>query len=371
LTGQITRAEREALRDLVGKFLANEHPMHVVRRLLDTEHGYDASLWSRFSEGLGLSSLAVPEDYGGQGLGLAELAIVMEEMGGTLACLPYLSSAVLAGSALADCKDEEVKNRFLPQIARGLLATLALPFASMESPLRARLRGDDWHIDGLAPYVIDGVSSELLLVFASTDAGPSLFLIEGHAAGLSRKSLQPFDLTRRLASLEFHDVPARLIGSAGEADSMIKDVADRALVALSAEQLGAAKACLRMSVDYARTRFQFGRQIGSFQAIKHKCADMLLAVEMGNSALDCALEEEGGDNFSAYASLAKTLCSEALARCAVHNIQIHGGIGFTWEHDAHLYFRRAKSSQSLFGDAAFHRERYARLLLAPVREVTV
>ncbi|MES2986388.1 MAG: acyl-CoA dehydrogenase family protein [Pseudomonadota bacterium] len=360
-------AEREALRDTVRKFLRKEHSPAMLRRMIDDDAGFDPEIWQRACSDLGLAAMTIPIAQNGLGLGLVELAIVMEEMGRSLVTLPYLSSAVLGATTLAATGDEAAIARLLPGIAAGNRIALAAPLDGTALSLVAQPDGTAWQVHGSADLVLDGATSQILLVAANTPAGPSLFEVDVEAASLIRTALPTLDLTRRIATIAFSGAPARLIGTPGEASAILDATLNRALVALAAEQLGGARACLEMSVDYARTRFQFGRQIGSFQAIKHKCADMLVSVEAAAAALAFALED-AADPVSARASLAKVICSETFDRCATDNIQIHGGIGFTWEHDAHLYFRRAKASQALFGDAAFHRERYVQLEFMNISE---
>jgi len=221
--------------------------------------------------------------------------------------------------------------------------------------------GDGHTLTGTKMFVIDGHSADVVLVLARTDAGISLFAVEGDAAGLTRTPLATMDQTRKQARLEFADTPARLIESEGIGWDFVARVLDLAAVGLAAEQVGGAQKVLEMAVEYAKVRVQFGRPIGSFQAIKHKCADMLLEVESAKSAayygMWCA--SEMNDELPSTASLAKAYCSEAYFHAAAENIQIHGGIGFTWEHPAHLYFKRAKSSELLFGDPTYHREQLA------------
>ncbi len=206
--------------------------------------------------------------------------------------------------------------------------------------------------------MLDGHTADLLIVAARTAAGVSLFAVEANANGVERTALSTMDQTRKQAKITFTDAPATLIGTDGAGWAVIETVLDLAAVALAAEQVGGAQKVLDMSVEYAKERIQFGRPIGSFQAIKHKCADMLLEVESAKSAAYYAgwCASEMNDELPSVASLAKAYCSEAYFHCAAENIQIHGGIGFTWEHPAHLYFKRAKSSELLFGDPSYHRE---------------
>jgi alkylation response protein AidB-like acyl-CoA dehydrogenase len=224
--------------------------------------------------------------------------------------------------------------------------------------LAASESGGGWTLDGHKMFVIDGAVADLVLVAAHTGRGVSLFAVEGTASGLTRTALATMDQTRKQARLEFAGTPARLVGEEGGAGDVLTRTLDLAAVALAAEQVGGAQRCLDMAVEYAKSRIQFGRPIGSFQAIKHKCADMLLEVESAKSAAYYAgwAAAEDSDELPVVASLAKSYCSEAYFHAAAENIQIHGGIGFTWEHDAHLYFKRAKSSELLLGDPSYHRE---------------
>jgi alkylation response protein AidB-like acyl-CoA dehydrogenase len=224
--------------------------------------------------------------------------------------------------------------------------------------LAATSTGDGWRLDGHKTYVLDGCLAQVILVVARSDAGVSLFAVVGSAPGLTRSSMPTMDQTRKQARLVFSSVPARLVGADGGGWPVVSRALDFAAIALAAEQVGGAQRVLEMSVEYAKTRVQFGRPIGSFQAIKHKCADMLLAVESAKSAAYYAAWAAAEDNSEVpvMASLAKAFCSEAYFQAAADNIQIHGGIGFTWDHPAHLYFKRAKSSELIFGDPAYHRE---------------
>ncbi|HEY1119788.1 MAG TPA: acyl-CoA dehydrogenase, partial [Acidimicrobiales bacterium] len=218
--------------------------------------------------------------------------------------------------------------------------------------------GDGYAITGEKMFVLDGHTADLIIVAAKTGAGTSLFTVKSDASGLTREALSTMDQTRKQAKLTFADTPATLLGTDGQGWSVLSTVLDLTAVALAAEQVGGAQFVLEMAVQYAKDRVQFGRPIGSFQAIKHKCADMLLEVESAKSAAYYAAwcAAEMNDELPSVASLAKAYCSEAYFHAAAENIQIHGGIGFTWEHPAHLYFKRAKSSELLFGDPTYHRE---------------
>lgn len=356
--------EQDQLRAFVRQFLDEKSDEAAVRELMETDLGYDEAVWSQMAEQLGLQSLIIPEEFGGQGFSWVELIVVLEEMGRSLLCAPFFSSVVLSTSALMLSGDEAAQQKYLPGIASGeLISTVALTEENGrwdESGVSATASpsGDEWAINGAKHYVLDGHTAGFLIVAARTEAGVSLFAVDGDAAGLERTALATMDQTRKQAKLTFSDSPASLIGTDGEGWAVLERVLDRAAVGLAAEQVGGAQKVLDMSVEYAKDRVQFGRPIGSFQAIKHKCADMLLEVESAKSAAYyaawCAAEDN--DELPAMASLAKSYCSEAYFHATAENIQIHGGIGFTWEHPAHLYFKRAKSSELLFGDPTYHRE---------------
>jgi alkylation response protein AidB-like acyl-CoA dehydrogenase len=356
--------EQEELRKAVRRFLDDKSPSTEVRRLMETTEGYDPAVWSQMANQLGLQALAIPEAYGGAGFGYVELVVVLEEMGRTLLCAPFFSTVALAANALLSSGDEAAKGEYLPGIASGdTIATLAFTEESGRWELdgitmEAKPAGDGWVLDGTKSYVLDGHTANLILVAARTANGLSLFAVAGDADGLTRTALSTMDQTRKQAKLTFAATPARLIGEDGGAGPVLSKTLDLAAVALAAEQVGGAQRVLDMSVDYAKTRIQFGRPIGSFQAIKHKCADMLLEVESAKSAAYYAgwAAAEDNDELPVTACLAKAYCSEAYFHAAAENIQIHGGIGFTWEHDAHLYFKRAKSSELILGDPSYHRE---------------
>ncbi len=356
--------EQEELRKTVRQFLEAKSPETAVREQMDTEAGFDPAVWQQMGEQLGLQGLVIPEEYGGSGYGYIELVVILEEMGRALLCAPFFSSVVLAANTLIHSGDEAAKAEYLPGIASGeTIATLALTeengrWDEAGVTIEATANGDSWTISGTKLYVLDGHTANLLLVAARTPGGVSLFAVPADAAGVERTPLATMDQTRKQAKITFTDTPARLIGTEGGGWPVLERVLDLAAVALAAEQVGGAQFCLEMAVQYAKDRVQFGRPIGSFQAIKHKCADMLLEVESAKSAAYYAgwCASELNDELPSVASLAKAYCSEAYFHAAAENIQIHGGIGFTWEHPAHLYFKRAKSSELLFGDPTYHRE---------------
>jgi alkylation response protein AidB-like acyl-CoA dehydrogenase len=362
--------EQEELRKMVRRFLEEKSPESEVRRLMATSEGYDPAVWAQMANELALQGLGIPDEYGGQGYGPVELYVVFEEMGAALLCSPYFSTVALAANALLLVGDEASKNDYLPGIASGeTIATVALTddegrWDLAATSTTATRDGDDYRLSGVRNYVTDGSTASLLLVPAMTDAGLSLFAVDGDAEGVSREALSTMDQTRKQSRVVFENASARLVGVEGGALEGLESTLQIAAAALAAEQVGGAQRVLDSSVEYAKNRVQFGRPIGSFQAIKHKCADMLLDVESAKSAAYYAAwaAQERNDELPIAASLAKSFCSEAYFHCAAENIQIHGGIGFTWEHPAHLYFKRAKSSELFLGDPAYHRELLAQRL---------
>jgi len=360
-------AEQEELRASVRRFLSARVPITAVRELMETTDGMDAGVWRQAGEQLGLQGIAIPEEYCGAGFSFAEQAIVLEELGAALYGGPYLASAVLAATALLASPDEDARKRYLPGIASGeTIATLAFTEedGSWEPDairLAATSSADGWRLDGRKSFVLDGHTAHLILVVARSAGGLSLFAVPADASGLATTALPTLDQTRKLARLDFTAVPATLLGPAGDGAAVLGRVLDVAAIAQAAEQLGGAQRALDMAVDYAKIRYQFGRPIGSFQAIKHRCADLLMEVESLRSAVQyaAAAVAEGSPEVPVVAALVKAYASDVFFHVTAENIQIHGGIGFTWEHDAHLYFKRAKASELFLGDASYHREHLA------------
>lgn len=361
--------EQHQFRDVVQRFLKDKSPTTEVRRLMEEEEGFDRTVWKQLCEELGLSALHVPEKYGGQGFGFVELGIVMEEMGRSLLCAPYFSSSVLAAGAILNAGSEQQKMALLPKIASGdCLATLAFtePNGRWDATgveLTATATDEGFQLDGVKSFVLDGHIADLIVVLARTpgtegEQGLSFFTVDADAEGLQRCQLQTMDSTRKQARLDFHCVPAELLGELEQAAPALTKTLDQAAVALANEMVGGAQQLLDSAIAYSQIRVQFGRTIGSFQAIKHKCADLLLEVELAKSAAYYAASAaaEDDDNLPALASIAKSSAAEAYMRAAADCIQIHGGIGFTWDHDTHLWFKRAKSSEVFLGDPAYHRE---------------
>ncbi len=357
--------DQEELRRFVRQFLEEKSPESAVRDLMETERGYDEAVWRQMAAQMGLQGIAIEERHGGGGFTFRELVLVLEEMGRSLLCAPYFSTVVLAVGALSRSGDEAACEELLPAIAAGdCIATLAVEEDDEAHGTVALADGTGWRLRGEKSYVLDGHVADIVLVAARSPKGLGLFRCGGDAEGLQRELLPTLDLTRKQARLTFDGTPADAVGTLGEGGAVLDRVLQLAAVALAAEQVGGAQQCLDMAVGYAKERMQFGRPIGSFQAIKHRCADLLLDTETARSAAYYAgwCAATGDDDLPVAAAMAKAHCSDAYFRAAAENIQIHGGIGFTWEHPAHLYFKRAKSSQLMFGDPAHHRERLANLV---------
>jgi len=359
--------EQRALRSAVADLMARHFSEAQVRTLLATDTGLDPKVWHELAA-MGLTGLLIAEEYGGAGAGPVEMSIAMEEMGRVLLVGPFLSTAVLVPSLLAEVGDAAECAAVLPRIAAGeLIAGVAfaeddsarLPAAIATS---AGAIGDAWHVTGYKHFVLDGQSAQLFYVLAATDAGPAVFAVDAGAAGLDVTPLTTVDPTRKLSRLQFVDTPARLIGRLGAGVEVFAAALDHAALALVAEQAGGARRVVEMASEYAKTRYQFGRAIGSFQAVKHMCADMLLEAESAVSAARFVAGSfaEQAPSRIADLALAQAYCSDAFVFVAATNIQVHGGIGFTWEHPAHLYLRRARSDAQLLGSPSWHRDRYLR-----------
>jgi len=354
------------LRDLLDARSATDD----VFRTMESPIGHDERLWRDLAE-LGICGMAVPEDLGGSGATFLETTIAAEELGRSLACVPFFASAVLAQSALLSCSNATVQERWLPRLASGsVIGTVALAepngrWDALASGVSAQWSDHQWTLAGAKSVVPDGHVADLILVFAQSTSGVGLWAVEGDARGLSRVQLPVMDQTRRLARLELHDVPAELVVAPGEASAALAQTIDLAVIALAAECLGGARRTLETATEYAKTRVQFGRAIGSFQAIKHRCADMLIQTETAESAVSYVRHVLGAPqdpSMALAASMAKAACGDAYSYCSAENIQVHGGIGFTWEHSAHLYFKRARTNQVLLGDSFQHRSRVGDLL---------
>ncbi len=361
--------EQEEFRLIVRRFMEDKSPTTEVRKLMATETGYDKAVWKQLSENLGLPGIHIPETYGGQGFSFIELCIVLEEMGRAVFCAPFFSATALAATAIMEAGNEGQKHALLPDIANGsILATLAMTenpndWSPAATAVTATASDASYHLSGSKTLVVDGLVADLLVVLARTPGtsgshGLSLFTLPGDAPGVSRTALKALDPTRKLARVDFDKAPAQLLGELENAGATMARVLDLAAVALASESVGGAQKMLDSALEYAQMRMQFGRPIGSFQAIKHKCADMLLEVELAKSTVyyAAAAAADKASDLPAVAALTKACASDTYMKAAQECIQIHGGIGFTWENDTHLYFKRAKSSQVFLGDPNYHRD---------------
>ncbi len=343
---------QQALKESARRFLTEQAGIPAARAAM--EAGADPDLWRRIAGELGWPALILPEEHGGFGMGHVELVALVEEMGAVLLASPFFATVCLAANAVLLCGSEAQQARWLPDIAEGGTAALGLSAGVTATPTDG-----GWRLSGVCAGVLDGSDAQrLLVVAAEPDGGRRIFAVS-QARRVARRTL---DATRPVADLHLDEVVP-------DADRLPHDaleaVLDRARIALSAEQVGGAEACLSMAVEYASVRQQFGRPIGSFQAIQHKCADMLVAVESARSACYHAgwVVDHAPAEIPLAAATAASYCGEAFFSCAAENIQIHGGIGFTWEHDAHLFFKRARLSRDLLGSPSAARERIAAAIL--------
>ena len=347
--------EQEELRESARRLLGEKSTSADVRRLSEGDETFDPDTWKQIAE-LGWLGIAIPEEYGGLGYSFVELFVLLEEMGRRLLVAPFFSSIVLAAPAIELAGNDQQKKNLLAPIAEGSLrSTLAFG-----EGVTASKSADGHLLEGTQAHVLDGADADNIIV--ATDAG--LFVVEGNAQGLERTALTTLDETRRFATLTFSSTPAELLGEAGNGEAILEKVLDRARIALAGEAVGGAQECLEQTTQYAKERTQFDRPIGSFQAIQHRLADLYMEVEMARSAAYYAAwaAAEDSDEVSKVAPLAKAYCTETFFHAASESIQIHAGIGFTWEHDAHLYFKRAQSSALFLGTATENREQLAQKL---------
>ena len=357
-------AEQELFRDTLRGFLEDRDIDAGVRATVVDGTGHDPRMWRLMAGQLGLPGLTVPEEFGGGGFGQRELAVVLEELGRTLACGAYLPTVALAVNALLLSGDRRAQAEYLPGIADGsTIATVALTDASGSwTPAGLTVRaGSGSRLTGSQSYVLAGHVADLILLVARGDAGPSLYAVRRLDPGVTVARLESMDLTRPQAGVTLRDAPARMVGAPGTGLTLFARLLDLAGAALAAEQVGGAQRVLEMAVGYAKTRTQFGRAIGSFQAVKHKCADVLVEVE---SARSCAYyaalaAATGSPDLPTAAGLAQLRCSQAYLHAAEENILVHGAIGFTWEYPAQLFYKRASADAVLLGGPAHHRQRLA------------
>lgn len=363
--------ESEELRDLrstLRRMLADTAPESVVREHLDTQDGFDRAAWRRLATDIGVQGLALPEEYDGAGCGLRELVVAAEELGRTLCPGPFLSTVLLSATLVAASEDSGAMAAVLPGIADGsLVASVALPgHGSGWDPTATTVTAtgggeavDGWRLTGAVPRVLDGRAADVLLVPARHGELVSVFLVRPQAPSCTAEPTLTMDQTRRFARLDLDSAPATLLGTPGSAPALIDRAATTAAVGLAADQVGGARRMLEITTAYAATRHQFGRPIGSFQAVKHTLADMLIGTELARAALEDAVRAVEGGGDPTAVSVAQVVCSETYYEVAAAAIQLHGGIGFTWEHPAHLYFKRATGDRVLLGSPGHHTERLA------------
>lgn len=375
--------EQLMIQESAAGFLAAASDSAAVRAAMASPQGFDGELWRQIAEELCWPGLMIPEQYGGVGLGFVEQAILLEQMGRHLLCSPFFASACLATPALLLGESEALRARWLPELAAGsLTATLAYRenrngWHAAEQP-RASRDGDGWRLDGIYEAVLDGASAGLLIVTTRDDAGAlRLFAAPAEQAGIRRQALPTLDQTRRRARIELDGVAVaaeQCLHGDNEGEALLDKVLQIAAIGLACEQTGAAQRALDLTLAYIGERKQFGRTIASFQAIKHRCADLMLAIECARSAsyyAACVAREallEDGDahlagQLAEACAIAQSQASETFMHCAAESIQLHGGVGFTWEYDPHLYFKRARASEQLLGTPSWHRERLATLIL--------
>ncbi|MEO8603345.1 MAG: acyl-CoA dehydrogenase family protein [bacterium] len=369
--------EQDMLRQSVREFLAAESEMTYVRRMMDDEHGFADAQWQKMA-GLGWTGLIIPEEYGGAGLNMVDMVVVLEEMGRVVFPGPFFASTILGGIAIDLGGSAEQKQRWLPGLADGTRrATLAQVEESGRwdaegIQLAAKAAGGGFTLSGTKLFVHDAHNADLLIVPARTAGsgtdGITAFVVDAKAKGLAVRVLKTMDQTRKLCEVTFDNVAVgkdAVLGEVGKGWALVDRLIDRAKVALCAEMCGGAQRVLDMSVEYAKVREQFGKPIGSFQAIQHKCANMMVQVESAKSATYYAAWAVANDVPEAHlaACMAKAYTSDAYRFVSAEGIQIHGGIGFTWEHDMHLFFKRAKGSEVTFGDATWNRELVAQVVL--------
>ncbi|HEY2496186.1 MAG TPA: acyl-CoA dehydrogenase family protein [Candidatus Angelobacter sp.] len=349
---------QQILKDTAHKFFAGEIPIAAVRKTMETETAYDAALWTRLAE-QGFTGIITPEEYGGMGLGKVELVLLMEEAGYALLPGPFFSTVALAGAVIEACASPEQKKNYLGRIAAGQArSTVAFVEAAGSwdsASLQITSAGNK--LTGTKLFVTDAAIADFIIVAARD----GIFAVDAKAAGLRIEPMKGMDLARKIYSVEFRNTPTERLGNS----SGLATALNVATVALCAEMVGGMQRALELTVAYAKTRKQFGKPIGIFQAVQHLCADMYLETESSRSATyyaAWALEENTPDAATSV-SVAKMYASDAARNVGNRGIQVHGGMGFTWENDLHLYYRRAKASETMLGDATFHRERIAQIVI--------
>jgi len=364
----ITAEDRQALVDSLHRLLEARSAEADVRRTMETPEGYDPALWRQLAE-MGVVGVIVEEEFGGVGAGPMELERIMEEAGAALLCAPLISSGVLAAGLVQALGDQAAKTRLLPGIADGsIVATVALAgpkggWTEADVAVVASA-GETANLSGTASFVTHGQIADVVLVVARAPDGLAVFEVDPKAAGLTVTPLPTFDHTLRMADISLDHAEGRRLAAGGPVWPAVEQALDLARVALAGEQAGGAKRALDFTVDYAKTRAQFGRLIGSFQALKHMAADLLLETESATSAARAAARSlaDGAPDARAAIDLAAFACADAFSQVTATAIQMHGGIAFTWAHPAHLYLRRARADAQLFGPSTYYRERYLQAL---------
>lgn len=367
-------AEQRLIKDSARTLLTRTAGLERLHAIIESSTGYDATLWTSLAGEIGCAGLMVPESYGGSGLGAVEMALVLEETGRTLAVVPLFETAVLAVQAILLLGTHAQKQTLLPDIAAGrtkaavaITGPSGLPFPDGIAIVMDR-NGGGWRLSGSAGFVTFAHVADLILIVARSQDGLSVVALPTATRGVSIERLTSLDPTRPLCRVDLDHVHVpddSVLGEPNTAANALALVLAIGAGLLASEQTGGAESCLSSTVDYAKQRVQFGRVIGSFQAVKHELADMMVAVEAARSAAlyAAAAIDAGGDELFEASSVARVWCSETYRHCAAEAIQLHGGIGFTWEHHAHLYFKRARSSSTWLGEPALHRERVAQLIL--------
>lgn len=385
--------EQQMIRDSAESFLAEVSTSNAIRSAMATEQGYNQALWQRICQELCWQMIHSPQAHAGIGLGYVELALILEKMGYYLLCSPFYSTVCLAINTLLVAGDKTQQAEYLPKISNGLTATLAYVgkttshsdnrWGAEAVTATAQRKGTQFILNGNLRYVPDGSTAELLMIAAREqnsvgEEGISLFVVPAELAGIERRLLPTMDQTRKQAAVVLNNVTlpsSALMGEEGTGWPQLKIIIDLATIALAAEQLGGAQRVLDMAVAYSKERIQFNRPIASFQSIKHRVADMMTRVEVSRSGVYYAacvaqqtmesgvLDSTQARELAEAASIVKAYCSDAYFRSAGDALQIHGGVGFTWEYDIHLYFKRAKACEHFLGNGAYHRERLATLIL--------
>jgi len=359
--------EQNQLRDAVRKFSADHFAEENVRQLMESDPPFDQKVWARLGGELGVLGLSVPEADGGVGGTLVDQAVAIEELGARLACGPFFGTVYLAIPALVAASPGAARDELLGDLIEGrrTAAVAVVDRAGVFDPDAVTVTAGGDAVSGTVSQVVDGGVADVLLVAARGDDGVALYAVDTAVAGVQRTPLATLDLTRPEANVTFSDAPARVIAGADETPRVLDHALQVGAALLAVEQVGAAQHLLDLSVEYAKSRLQFGRPIGSFQGVKHRLADLLVDVEHARSTAYHAIWAltDGSDDPALATSIAQAVCSAALTHVATDTIQVHGGIGFTWEHQAHLYYKRAATDAALLGGAEAHRDRVAAMVL--------